>query len=143
MTTLKTPFLTILVILFLTFKLYSQSSMENTEVIRTIYDAIENNNSPSIVATLSKDMNWYSTNKSGDQESNTQENKLTPDIISQLQNEWYHFSFNNLNFEEIEKNVVLVTGEISGRQFGECVIVNSEFHHLWWLNDGKVIKFLE
>lgn len=59
------------------------------------------------------------------------------------ENEWENLTFKDLNIQQIEENVVLVTGILTSRKAKEIEVVSLEFQHLWWLKDGKIIKFLD
>ncbi len=122
----------------------AQVATHNVVTINGIYDAIENNNVPSLIANWVPDMKWYqSANNFNETEPYATDNKVLKEIYILLENEWENIIFKNINYQEIEENVVLVTGTLQGRKAKETETISSEFHHLWWLKDGKVIKFLE
>lgn len=139
--------ITLLVVWILVSSVYptqAQTDKKNVALVNGIYDAIENNNTPSLIANWVPDMKWYqSTNHFNDNEPYASDNKVLNDIYALLENEWENIIFKNMNIQEIEENVVLVTGTLTGRKAKESAIISSEFHHLWWIKDGKVIKFLE
>lgn len=126
------------------FQVQAQVANPNVVIVNGIYEAIENNNAPTLIANWVPDMKWYqSTNNFNKNEPYASDGKVLKEIYMLLENEWENIIFKNINIQEIEENVVLVTGTLTGRKAKESETIASEFHHLWWLKDGKVVKFLE
>lgn len=140
----KIPWYVVWVAVGIMFQTHAQTREKNVVIINGIYDAIENDNAPSLIANWVPDMKWYqSSNNFNENEPYASDNEVLNEIYVLLENEWENIIFKNMNIREIEENVVLVTGTLTGRKAKETKIVLSEFRHLWWLNDGKVVKFLE
>ncbi len=132
------------IVVCVVFQTHAQEAKHNVVIINRIYSAIENNDSPSLIANWSPDMKWYqSTDNFNETERYASDSKVLKEIYTLLENEWQNIIFKNINIQEIEENVVLVTGILQGRKSKETKTISSEFHHLWWLKDGKVVKFLE
>ena len=122
----------------------AQTNSDNEKIITRIYEALENNNIPSIIAQWVPDMKWYkSDNTFNENEPYRSDNEILNEICDVLQSHWENITFSNMEIQEIDQNVVLATGTITGRKNKELEVVSSDIHHLWWLKDGKVIKFLE
>jgi ketosteroid isomerase-like protein len=140
----KINWLIVWVVVCFVYQTQAQVTKENVVIINGIYDAIENKDTPTLIANWVPDMKWYqSTNHFNETEPYASDNKVLNDAYALMENEWENVIFKNMNIQEIEENVVLVTGTLTGRKSKESAIISSEFHHLWWLKDGKVIKFLE
>lgn len=123
---------------------HSQATSNNVAVVNRIYEALENNNTPTLIAQWVPDMKWYkSTNTFNSNEPYDSYNEILNEICDFFQNQWENLTFSKMNIQEIEQDVVLVTGTITGRKNKETKVTSSEIHHLWWLKDGKVVKFLE
>ena len=100
------------------FQTQAQTKETNVVVINGIYEAIENNNTPSIIASWVPDMKWYqSSNNFNEKEPYVSSNEVLKEMYVLLENEWQHIIFKNMNIQEIEGNVVLVTGIINGRKY--------------------------
>ncbi len=111
----------------------------NTEIVKNVYDVLQKNSTTSEeIKALTPTINW-------NQISNTQEvnERYTITFLAILQNEWRGVSFQKLKFQETEKNKILVTGNVSGRQPTECEGLTTTFQHLWTLKDGEIINFKE
>lgn len=140
----KIPWYVVWILVCISFQTQAQTRKSNVVIINNIYEAIENDNAPSLIANWVPDMKWYkSSNNFNENQSYTADNEILNDVYALLENEWEHIIFKNMNIQPIEENVVLVTGILTGRKAKEIEVVSSEFQHLWWLKEGKVVKFLE
>lgn len=140
----KIPWHAVWISVCIFFQTQAQTRESNVVIINGVYDALQNNNAPSLIANWVPDMKWYkSSNNFNENEPYSSDNHFINKIYVLLENEWEHIIFKNMNVQEIEMNVVLVTGTLTGRKAKENEVVSLEFQHLWWLKDGKVVKFLE
>lgn len=141
---LKINLLILWIVVCFTNHTQAQVTKENAVIINSIYDAIEHKNTPSVIANWVPDMKWYqSINHFNETEPYASDNKVLNDIYLLLENEWENISFKNMNVQETEEHVILVTGTLTGRKSKETKTISTVFHHQWWMKDGKVIKFLQ
>jgi hypothetical protein len=112
---------------------------DNISVVKNMYEVIQKN------STTSKEIIALTPNIDWSQVTNTKEvnERYTITFLAILKNEWRGISFQKLKFQETEKNKILVTGNVSGRQPTECEGVTTAFQHLWTLKDGEIINFNE
>lgn len=115
----------------------------NESIVKKIYDAIQNNDAPKLIADLTPDLKWYNSNRSFDDKDKFANRQSLEDILSLLNNEWIDLKLHDLTIEKIEENIVLATGTVSGRSTEQDTVITKEFHHLWWFKNGKIIKFLQ
>jgi len=129
---------TIVIALLYTIGMQGQLN-DNLSAVKNMYEVIQKNRITSEeIKTLTPNINWK-------QISNSQEvnERYTITFSAILQNEWRGISFQTLEFQETEKNKILVTGNVSGKQPTECEGVKTTFQHLWTLKDGEIINFKE
>lgn len=109
------------------------------EMIRKIYDALEDKSQTSNdLAALTPNLNW-----DGLINQKQVDGRYNITFPAVMQKRWGRVLFDRLNFQEVEKNRVLVTGIVKGRQPTECEFVSTQFQHTWLLNEGKIVNFLE
>jgi len=112
---------------------------KNLSVVKNIYEVIQKN------TTTTKQIKELTPNIDWRQTTNIKEinERYTITFSAILKNEWRGVSFQKLKFQETEKNNILVTGNVSGRQPTECEGVTTAFQHLWILKEGEIINFNE
>lgn len=111
----------------------------NPEVVKNIYAALQNNSTTSKdIAEMTPTLKWEEVHfaKDGDE-------RYTITLSAIMKNKWRSVSFKNLVFRGIEKNIILVTGTVFGRQPTECEGVTTAFQHIWSLKNGEIINFKE
>ena len=112
---------------------------DHLSVVKNVYEAVQQNSTTSNeIKALTPNIKWEKLNNA--KEVNE---RYTITFSAILQNEWRGISFQTLEFQETEKNNILVTGTVSGRQPSECEGVTTTFQHLWTLKDGEIINFNE
>lgn len=60
-----------------------------------------------------------------------------------MRNDWTGLHFQDMVFMQTEKDRILATGRVSGRQPTECGIVTTSFAHSWSFQDGEIVGFSE
>jgi len=138
MKTLQPYLFTLLTVLFTSNYLQAQNN-DNEILVKQVYEVLQNKNTtPNEVAALTNGINW-------EEVSNTKgiKSKYHISLSAIIKNEWESILFKNLSFQLPEKNKVLVTGTVKGRQTTECEFIATQFKHSWSLKNGKIIGFLE
>ncbi len=64
-------------------------------------------------------------------------NRYTITIEEIMQNNWTQIGVSNLKMETTKNNLILVTGNLSGRQPTECDFITTPFKHVWELKVDK------
>ncbi len=100
--------------------------------IKQFYDALESNKSSDVILKLISNFKFHPI----DQTLQTDETHFIT-LEGIFQNEWSMTEVSNLKFKVIKENMILATGEFSGRRLVECETITSKFDHIWCLNDLK------
>lgn len=123
----------------LSSNLVNGQETNNQMMVQEIYDYLQDKNSTSKdIARLTKKIKWDSEISRKDHH-----NKDRISFIAVLNNEYGQVLFNRLSFKEVEKDKVVVTGIMSGRQASECEYISTKFQHHWSLDQGQIIGFSE
>ncbi|MEZ4856404.1 MAG: nuclear transport factor 2 family protein [Gelidibacter sp.] len=113
----------------------------DSQIIRNIYKAYNNNDTQAIFEVISPDMEWHQQTKPIKIE-NSQKRTILSAFFKDIDSAWELVSVEDLNVMELEKNKVLATGTLKGRYSKNEAVTTQDFKHIWWLKNGKVIKFL-
>lgn len=110
----------------------------NREVIKHLYDVLQNNKAGSDTAVLIPGITWEDVKQPGEAEE-----RSSIRFGAIMKNLWGSILFKDLDFQDTGKNRVLVTGVVYGRQPTECEFISTRFKHSWDLKDGKIVRFKE
>lgn len=120
----------------------SPSNTQNTNnqlIVQDIYDYLQDKNSTSRdIARLTGKIKWDDEIHRKNLPKNNGIN-----FIAVLNNEYGRVLFDRLSFKEVERDKVVVTGIMSGRQATECEYISTNFQHKWSLAQGQIIGFSE
>lgn len=132
----KRYFLLILSIVFSSYALQAQMNNDR-ETVAQVYDLLQTREAgPAEVALLTPKINWAEV------KSLKKLNKrYNISFSSIMQNNWQSLEFRDLDLQEIEKNRILATGTVIGRQPTECGISSTDFRHSWSLKNGEIVGF--
>ena len=129
----------LLVTVLFTSNILQGQSTNNQEMIKNIYEILQNSKAGSNdIEVLIPEIKW-------DDVKNSREGNERSSITfgSILKKEWESILFEDLNFQNAEKNKVVVTGIVKVRQPAECELISTKFKHSWDLKDGKIVSFKE
>ncbi|MGM0391945.1 MAG: hypothetical protein ACQEWG_07480 [Bacteroidota bacterium] len=138
MNTLQRYSILLVTVLFTSNILHGQNA-NNQEIVKNVYDVLQNSKARSNdIAVLIPGIKW-------DDVKNTREvnEKFSITFDAILKNEWGSIRFEDLNFQNAEKNTIIVTGVVNGRQPAECEFISTRFKHSWDLKDGKIVSLKE
>lgn len=128
----------ILLVLITTSALKAQENV-NREMVERLYQVLQTRgNGPNDIVALTPKINWEEV---GAAKALDQRNTIS--FPSVMANRWSGLQFKNLDFQEISKEEILVTGTVSGRQHSECEYITGKFKHSWSFRDGQIVQFLE
>lgn len=129
----------LLVTVLFTSTIVQGQNTNDQKMIKNVYDVLQNNKSRSNdITALIPGIKWKEVKNS--REIN-ERSAITLGAL--MKKEWGSILFEDLNFQDAEKNKVIVTGVIKGRQPTECELISTRFKHTWDLKDGKIIGFKE
>lgn len=135
---LKPNKLTIVIALLISMGVQGQL-LDNILVVKNIYEVVQKNTATTKeVHSLTPKIDWSKV--SSIKEVN-ERNTIT--FLAILNYEWRGITFQELKFQQLDYNKVLVSGTVMGRQPTECDGVITAFQHQWTLENGEIINFKE
>lgn len=128
----------ILSVMFSTVTVQAQESV-NRQTVAQLYELLQTRDrGPNDVAGLTPEINWKEMDR-----ANAVDHRNTISFPAIMENRWGGLEFMDLDFQEVTKDEIRVTGTVSGRQYAECEYITSKFTHSWSLREGKIVQFLE
>ncbi|MFN4763173.1 hypothetical protein ACKGJN_08640 [Gillisia sp. Q332] len=138
MNTLQRYSILLITVLFTSTILQGQNT-NNQEMIKNLYDILQNSKASSNdITVLIPGIKWEDVKYSRE---DNERSSITLDAI--MKKEWGSIVFEKLDIRDTEKNEVIVTGIVNGRQPTECEFTSTRFKHSWDLKDGKIVSFKE
>ena len=131
------------VTLMMTMHSISAQTNTNEIVIKKIYEAIQNNDAPNLITELMPDLKFYDSDNSFVEYDQYMNNTSRDSELELFNYNWINLKFQDLIIQNIEKDIVLATGTISGISIERDKTKTQKFYHLWWLKNGRVTKFLQ
>ncbi|HEX7382107.1 MAG TPA: nuclear transport factor 2 family protein [Nevskiaceae bacterium] len=117
--------------------------MDNTSLVKNLYDALERGDIPTVLGLMSPDIHWH------DAESNpympSGEAWVGPDAILnnlfvRLGAEWDGFTVHPKSFHDAGSSVI-VEARYSGRYKATGKSLDAQVCHVWDVKNGKVTRF--
>lgn len=118
---------------------YTLPAQDSRQAVENLYELLQSrDHGPNKVAALTSGINWREVSA-----SNSVDHRNVISFPAVMENRWSGLEFRDLDFKEVTKDEIRVTGTVSGRQHSECEYISSKFTHSWSLRDGKIVQFLE
>src|SRR5690606_30363539 len=124
------------VTLMMTMHSISAQTNTNEIVIKKIYEAIQNNDAPNLITELMPDLKFYDSDNSFVEYDQYMNNTSRDSELELFNYNWINLKFQDLIIQNIEKDIVLATGTISGISIERDKTKTQKFYHLWWLKNG-------
>ena len=117
-------------------------SQDNVNRIRGMYDAFANGDLPQVLDAMDPRIEWNEAESFPYADGNPYigPQAVVDGVFTRLGNEWEYWSIATDEFLDAGDTVV-VTGRYDGVYKKTGARVRAQFAHVWWLRDGKVVKF--
>ena len=116
--------------------------MSNTEFIRGLYEKFAQGDVPSVLAAFDDNIVWIEaegtpyggTYRSGDE--------IVQNVFMKLATEWAGYTATPEKFHDAG-DTIIVAGKYSGSYNATGKGMSTPFAHVWTIDDGKVVKFVQ
>ncbi len=117
--------------------------MNNTEIVKGIYEAFANGNVPGVLAEMDPLINW--TEAEGFPYGGTYigPDAVLENVFMKFATEWEGFSAVPGQFVDDGENTVVALGTYSGKYLKTGKSCSVPFAHVWTLRDGKTVRFVQ
>jgi len=116
--------------------------MSNLDKIKAVYDALAKGDIPTVLATLSADIEW--TEAEGFPYGGTYHGPkaVLEGVFMRLGSEWIGFAAVPHDFVDGGDTIVAL-GQYSGTYKKTNKSLRADFAHVWNLRDGKAVRFVQ
>ncbi|TVQ07136.1 MAG: DUF4440 domain-containing protein [Balneolaceae bacterium] len=120
-----------------------QSDNANVEIIRGLYDGFAAGDVPSVLAAMSPDIIWNEAENFPYADGNPY---IGPDavlngVFVRIMDDFETFQLVDQTIYPAGENMVLATGRYIGTHKVTGKTLDAQKAHLWWIEDGKIIRF--
>jgi ketosteroid isomerase-like protein len=117
-------------------------SQSNVELIRGLYAAFAKGDVPTVLGSMSPDMEWREADGFlyADGNPYVGPNAILNGVFMRLATEWKGFAANPEHFHDAGDSVI-VTGRYTGVYHATGKSLNAQFAHFWTVKDGKATHF--
>jgi len=116
--------------------------MNNVELIKSLYQAFATGDIPGLLQSFDENIEW--TEAEGFPYGGTYRgaNDIVENVFMKLGGEWEGFSAVPNEFLDAGDNIVAL-GNYSGKYNATGKSMKAPFAHVWTLENGKIIKFVQ
>lgn len=120
-----------------------QTTNPNTEIVQGMYDAFAAGDGEAVLAAFSPDIVWNEaeSNSLADGNPYVGPQAVAEGVFARIGQEWETFTLVDQTIYEVGEDMVLVTGRYQGKHAVTGKSINAQKAHIWWFEDGKVIRF--
>jgi len=113
----------------------------NVEIIRAAYDALAAGDVPAMLKTFAPDVTWNEAENFPYADGNPYVGRdAVGGLLARLGGDWDYFSLVVEQLLEAGQNVVAL-GRYKGRHSTTDAELDAQFAHIWWLENGKIVRF--
>lgn len=114
----------------------------NVAVIRAAYDAFARGDGAAVLAAMDPDIVWNEAENFPYADRNPYHGPMAvaEGVFGRIGAEWDHFSLSIEAVLDAGENVVAL-GRYRGRYKATGKPLDAQFAHVWWLRDGRVVRF--
>lgn len=137
--------------LFLIFLLFSAcattnqpavSSRSNAQRIQSLYDAFARGEVPTVLGAFDPNIVWMQADNSNYADRNPYRGPqaIAEGVFMRIGQDWNNFRVNVEQVIDGGENVVAL-GHYTATNKSTGQPLNAQFVHVWWLRDGKIVRF--
>ena len=118
-------------------------SRSNLQIIKDMYGSFAIGDVPAVVADMDLNIEWNESENFPYADGNPY---IGPDavvkgVFSRLGSEWVYWKLTDQVYYESRNGEIIVTGRYSAKHKKTGKEINAQFVHIFWIENGKVIKF--
>ena len=115
----------------------------NLQIVKDMYGSFAIGDVPAVVADMDPNIEWNESENFPYADGNPY---IGPDavvkgVFSRLGSEWDYWKLTDQVYYESRNGEIIVTGRYSAKHKKTGKEINAQFVHIFWIENGKVIKF--
>ena len=121
----------------------TKNNRSNLQIVKDMYGSFAIGDVPAVVADMDPKIEWNESENFPYADGNPY---IGPDavvkgVFSRLGSEWDYWKLTDQVYYESQNGEILVTGRYSAKHKITGKEINAQFVHIFWIENGKVIKF--
>lgn len=112
----------------------------NTDTIRSLYDAVDRGDVPTVLAALDPNVEWTEAEGFPYRGTYTGPDAVLNGVLARLASEWDSFRLTPHEFIDGGDQVVTL-GRYAGTYKATGKSFEADFAHIWSVRDGSVVRF--
>ncbi len=118
-------------------------NQSNLQIVSDMYNSFATGDIPAVLAGMSPNIEWNESENSAYADGNPY---VGPDavlngVFKKLGTEWEYWKLKDQVFYEAQNGEIIVTGRYNAKYKETGKEINAQFVHIFWIENGKVIKF--
>jgi ketosteroid isomerase-like protein len=116
---------------------------DNIALATSLYEAFAKADIPTVLAGMADNIVWNEAENFPYADKNPYVGKdaVLNGVFARIGAEWDNFSLTEKQFFPVQNDMILVTGYYTGKHKQSGKTIKAQFAHVWWVKDGKLIKF--
>ena len=116
---------------------------DNISLAKSLYDAFAKADIPTALAVMDSGIVWNEAENFPYADKNPYVGKdaVLDGVFARIGGEWDNFSLTEKQFFPVQNDMILVTGYYTGKHKQSGKTIKAQFAHVWWVKDGKLVKF--
>ena len=117
--------------------------VSNADRIKVLYDAFAQGDVPTVLSGLTADVTWNEAENFiyADGNPYVGHDAVVNGVFARLGAEWEYWNLTDKVFRNIEDDMVLVTGRYQAKNKATGKVLNSQFAHVWTMQDTLAAAF--
>jgi ketosteroid isomerase-like protein len=116
---------------------------DNISLAKSLYDAFAKADIPTVLAGMDNAIVWNEAENFPYADKNPYVGKdaVLNGVFARIGSDWENFTLTEKQFYPVQNDMILVTGYYTGKHKQTGKTIKAQFAHVWWLKDGKLVKF--
>ncbi|MEJ0101344.1 MAG: nuclear transport factor 2 family protein [Bacteroidota bacterium] len=116
---------------------------ENISLAKNLYDAFGRGDIPTAFTAMDSNIIWNEAENYPYADKNPYIGKdaIPNDVFARIGGDWDNFTLSDKQFYAVQNDMILVTGFYTGKHKLTGKVIKAQFAHVWWLKEGKLVKF--
>ncbi|HCY75541.1 MAG TPA: ketosteroid isomerase [Ignavibacteriales bacterium] len=116
---------------------------KNIDLIQSLYADFANGNIPSVLQKFDSKIVWNDAENFPYADGNPYigSEAVLEGVFKRLGGEWEYWNLTEQKYYEAKSGEIIVTGRYKAKNKATGKVINTEFVHMWTIEDGMITKF--
>jgi len=116
---------------------------KNVEIVQNLYSAFAKGDVPAVLQKFDPKIEWNEAENFPYANGNPYigPQAVLEGVFARIGTEWEYWNLSEQTYYEVKSGEIIVTGRYKAKNKMTGKVMNTQFVHMWTLNDGLVTKF--